>query len=79
MEGESLETLRQLQMALVEGLLTLEEHAEAKRKLLQSRRGREGRLNNVGARCESVKGGLAKNVENGYIRVLECPSRSMSK
>ena len=36
MEGDSLETLRQLQMALVEGLLTLEEHAEAKRKLLQS-------------------------------------------
>jgi len=35
MEGDSLETLRQLQMALVEGLLSLEEHAEAKRKLLQ--------------------------------------------
>ena len=35
MEGDSLEALRQLQMALVEGLLTLEEHAEEKRKVLQ--------------------------------------------
>ena len=35
MEGRSLEALRQLQMALIEGLLTEEEHAAQKQKLLQ--------------------------------------------
>jgi len=34
MEGESLEALRQIQMALIEGLLTIDEHADEKRKIL---------------------------------------------
>lgn len=34
MEGESLEALRQMQMALIEGLLTIDEHTEQKRKIL---------------------------------------------